>query len=254
LQGKTAVVTGGTSGIGRAIAVRFAAEGANVVIGDVTPVPVEGGESAHDEIAAAGGSTHFVKTDVTRWADWDALVGAAVERYGRLDVMINNAAVFSPTALLDTSEESWDRMMDVNVKGTFLGCKRAVQQMMTQEIKAETRGRVINLTSQLGVRAGPSNIAYGTGKAAIAYMTKQIALDYAKQHIVCNAIAPGKIITGKSGPAISEEAMTYSYENTPMPRLGVPADVANAAVFLASDEATFMTGAIIMVDGGWTTK
>ncbi len=225
-----------------------------MVIGDITTTPVEGGVSVQEEIAAAGGNADYVKTDVARWADWDALVGVAVERHGRVDILVNNAAVFSPTSLLDTPEESWDRMMEVNLKGTFLGCKRAVQQMVAQDIIAESRGRIINLTSQLGVRAAPSNIAYGTGKAAIAYMTKQIALDYAKQHIICNAIAPGKIITGKGGHAVSEEAMAYSYDNTPMPRLGVPADVANSAVFLASDEATFMTGAIIMVDGGWTTK
>ncbi len=254
LKGKTAVVTGGTSGIGRAIALRFAAEGANVVIGDVTATPVEGGEATQERIAAAGGTVHFMKTDVTRRDDVDALVGAAVDRHGRLDVMVNNAAVFSACGLLETSEEHWDTVIDVNLKGVFLGCKRAVQQMLDQEVLCEARGRIINLSSQHGIRAAPSSLAYGTSKAGIAYMTKQIAFDYAKQHIVCNAIAPGKIITGKGGHAASEPVMAYSYAHTPMPRLGLPDDVANTAVFLASDESTFMTGAVLLVDGGWTTN
>ena len=254
LKGKTAVITGGASGIGRAIAVRFAAEGAHVVIGDITTVPIEGGEPTCDLIAAAGGTAHFVETDVTRWADVDALVGAAVDRYGRLDVMVNNAAIYLRAALLDTEEEHWDRVIGINLKGVFLGCKRAVRQMLDQDVRAEARGRIINLTSQFGVRAAPSSIAYGTSKAGIAYMTKQIAFDYAKQHIICNAVAPGKILTGKGGHAVSEEAMSYSLAQTPMPRLGLPTDVANAALFLAGDDSTFITGAVLMVDGGWTTK
>ena len=254
LQGKTAVITGGASGIGRAIALRFAAEGANVVIGDIGAEPAEGGEPTHALIAGAGGTVHFMETDVTRWADVDALVGTAVARHGRLDVLVNNAAVFSGAGLLETTEAHWDQVIDVNLKGVFLGCKRAVQQMLGQEVRAEARGRIVNLSSQHGIRAAPSSLSYGTSKAGIAYMTRQIAFDYAKQHIVCNAVAPGKVVTGKGGRAASEPVMAYSYAHTPMPRLGLPQDVANAALFLASDESTFMTGVVLMVDGDWTTN
>jgi NAD(P)-dependent dehydrogenase (short-subunit alcohol dehydrogenase family) len=249
LDGKTAIVTGGSSGIGKAIALKFAACGANIVIGDISPEPVEGGEPTHLMIP---GNSVFIETDISRWADIDRLVNQTIEKFGRIDIMVNCAAVFSGTALLDTDEAHWDHVMGVNLKGTFMCCRRVVRHMLTQEIVGEERGRIINLTSQHGIRSAPSSIAYGTSKAGILYMTKQIAYDYAKQNIICNAIAPGKIVTGKTGRLASPEAMRYSFDHTPFPRLGKPSDVAEAALFLC--HAPFMTGAVIMVDGGWTTN
>lgn len=252
LQGKTAVVTGGASGIGRAIALRFAAEGANIVIGDVTTDVLEGGVPTHEAITAAGGAALFQHVDVSVWAEMDALVSVAVERFGALDVMVNNAATRGgATKLLETTEEDWDQVMAVNAKGVFFGCKRAVAQMLTQPVRGEARGRIVNISSQHGMVAAPGKLAYGAGKAAVVYMTRQIAVDYAEDHIICNAVAPGRILTGKPLGGPGSDPLSYSEARTPMPRLGAPGDVAGAALFLASDDATFVTGHNLMVDGGW---
>ncbi len=259
LKDRVAIVTGGASGIGRAIARRFADEGARVIIADVTTEPREGGDPTQDVIATAGGTALFIRTDVSIWDEVDALVGATVARYGRLDVMVNNAAISADKALLEEDEAGWDRTMAINLKGVFFGCKRAVQQMLTQEPlgqppdqpPGEARGRIVNLSSQHGMISAPNAIAYGVSKAGCAYITRQIAADYAKQGIICNAVAPGKILTGKPGRAQSPEALATAQGRTPLPRLGTPLDVANAALFLASDEASYMTGVNLMVDGGW---
>jgi len=251
LAGKTAIVTGASSGIGRAIAITFARHGANVVMADVRDDPREGGEPTPAIIEHEGGRGRFLHADVSRWSDVDRLVQEAVDGFGRLDVMVNNAAISTNQALLETTEEDWDRVMAINLKGVFFGCKRAVQQMLEQEPIDEVRGRLVNISSQHGMICSPNNLAYGTSKAGIVYMTRQIASDYAKRQIICNAVAPGKIDTGKPGPAASEASLQYSHARTPMPRLGRPQDVANAALFLASDEATFITGENLMVDGGW---
>ncbi len=252
LTGRTAIVTGAASGIGRAIAIRFAAAGARVVLADLSETPKEGGESTSALIAAAGNQARFRKSDVSDWADVDRLVAETVERFGRLDVMVNNAATFASTPLLDTSEAEWDRVMAVNLKGVFFGCKRAVQQMIGQEPRAEVRGRIVNISSQHGMIAAPRDFAYGVSKAGVVYMTRQIASDYADQGIICNAVAPGKILTGRREPeTIGAAALAYSRSRTPLPRLGRPADVASAALFLASDAASYITGENLMVDGGW---
>lgn len=247
LRNRTAIVTGAASGIGKAIAVRFAAEGAHVIVADVTETPREGGQSTVDAIREAGGTATFCRCDVTKAADIDAAVAQA----GRLDIMVNNAAVGTDLPLHETTEDDWDRVMAVNAKGVFLGCRAAVRHMMSQELRGEVRGRIVNVSSQHGMVRAPSDFAYGCGKAVVVYMTRQIAGDYAEHGIVCNAVAPGKILTGKAGRAVAPEVLEYSHNRTPWPRLGKPSDVANAALFLASDEATFITGENLMVDGGW---
>ncbi|WP_198372324.1 SDR family NAD(P)-dependent oxidoreductase [Roseomonas rosulenta] len=251
LRDKIVVVTGGASGIGRAIAILFAREGARVVIGDVTETPLEGGAPTRAVVAQEGGTLRFRHCDVTAWDDVEALVGSAVSEFGRLDVMVNNAAIRGEgRPLLETAEADWDRVMAVNAKGVFFGCKAAVRQFLAQEPVGEVRGRIVNISSQHGMVAAPGKIAYGTGKAAAAYITKQVAVDYARQGIVCNAVAPGRILTGRPAGA-GTDAMEYSVMRTPMPRLGRPMDVAQAALFLASEEATFLTGHNLLVDGGW---
>jgi glucose 1-dehydrogenase len=254
LSGKVAVVTGASSGIGRAIAVNFAAEGAAVVIADVVTEPLEGGESTVDLIARSGGAAFFVKTDVGRWEDVDALIGNTVARHGRLDVMVNNAAIFSGTGLLDTSAAQWETVMTVNLTGMFNGCKRAIQQMIIQEPRHEVRGRVINLGSQQGIVTSPRDTPYGVSKAGAIYLTKQIAVDYAADLIVCNCISPGKIVTGHPGLPMDPALLDNARRRTPWPRLGRPQDIANAAVFLASDRATYITGSNLVVDGGWLAR
>lgn len=261
LESKVAIVTGAASGIGRAIARRFAAEGAVVVIADVIEAPREGGTPTLEQMAEAGGRAEFVETDVASWAAVDALVSDVVARHGRLDVMVNNAAISDGKRLTETEEADWDRVIGVNLKGVFFGCKRAVQQMLTQEPLAEeadaetpeagVRGRIINISSQHGMIAAPRDFAYGVGKGGVVYMTRQIAADYAEQGIVCNAVAPGKIITGQPGRAVESWALDYARGRTPMPRLGRPDDVAGAALYLASAEARYVTGINLLVDGGW---
>ncbi len=251
LAGKVAVVTGASSGIGRAIAVSFASEGANVVIADLGEEAVEGGEPTAKIIARAGGSAVFHRADVGSWGDVDVLIGSTVARYGRLDVMVNNAATYSGTALLETQEAQWEQVMRVNLTGMFNGCKRAIQQMIAQEPRQEVRGRVINLGSQQGIVTCPGDLPYGVSKAGAIYITRQIAVDYAKDLIVCNCISPGKIVTGAGGLAQDPARLENARRRTPWPRFGRPQDVANAAVFLASDRASFITGSNLVIDGGW---
>lgn len=251
LANKTAIVTGAASGIGKAIAMRFAAEGAHVIVADIRREPLEGGDETVPAIQAAGGSAEFLNCDVTSASDLDAAVAKAVAHGGRLDIMVNNAAGRSPHRLHETTEEEWDSVMAVTAKGVFLGCKAAVTQMLRQEIVGETRGRLVNISSQHGMVTSPSSFTYGVGKASVVYMTRQIACDYAEDYIVCNAVAPGKILTGRGGGATDPDVLAYSHSRTPWPRLGRPTDIASAALFLASDEATFITGENLMVDGGW---
>ena len=181
----------------------------------------------------------------------DRLVTNTVARHGRLDVMVNDAAISLGKPMLETTEEDWERVMAVNLKGVYFGCKRAVQQMLTQDVRAEARGRIVNISSQHGMVGAPEDFAYGVSKAGVVYMTRQIATDYAKDYIVCNAVAPGKIVTGKGGVAMEPRWIEYSERRTPMPRLGRPDDVARAVLFLASDEATYINGENLLVDGGW---
>lgn len=232
---------------------RFAAEGAAVTVADITTAPVEGGEATVDLIEGAGGMAEFVTCDVSQWASVDAAVAEHIARHGRLDIMVNNAMTtrFPPKPLLETSEEQWHAVLAVNLTGVFHGCKAAVSRMIAQDVIGETRGRIINISSQLGIRAAPGNCTYGVSKAGVDYLTRSIARDYAERRIMVNAIAPGKILTGKTGPAIAPEVIAFSESRTPWPRLGTPDDVAGAALFLASDEATFIQGETLAVDGGW---
>ena len=252
LSGRVAVVTGSASGIGRAIAIRLAEEGASVVVSDVRPDPREGGESTEQVIADAGGICIRLDADVSRWADVDRLVSGAVERFGRLDLMVNNAGIAGPAskALLETSEEDWDQIMSVNLRGVFLCCKRAIAEMVDQEPIGEVRGRVVNISSQHGMVGSPGHVAYSTSKGGVVNLTRQLAVDYARRGILVNAVAPGKIMTGSPEQA-DPELTAYAQSRTPFPRLGRPADVAGAVVFLVSDDALYVSGTNLLVDGGW---
>jgi NAD(P)-dependent dehydrogenase (short-subunit alcohol dehydrogenase family) len=251
MEGKVCIVTGAASGIGRAIARQLAANGAVVVIADVTTDVIEGGEPTATLIARDGGIAHIIFTDVTDTAQVDALVAQTVARFGRLDVLVNNACIRHAHPLLDMEEADWQRVLDVNLTGVFRCSRAAVRQMIGQSPIDEVRGRIVNLSSQHGMIAAPGDLAYGTTKAAIDYMTRQIATDYAPHGIVCNAVAPGKIQTGASGRAVDPMVLDRAARRTPWPRLGQPDDIARAVLFLASDLSTFTTGTTLMVDGGW---
>ena len=182
------------------------------------------------------------------------MISKTVEKWGSVDVMVNNAAHWTTTRLTETSPEQWREVQAVNSDGYFYCCKRAVQQMLTQPVRGDARGRIVNITSQHGMIGAPNDIAYGVGKAASVYITRQIATDYGREHIICNAVAPGRIVTGKPGVATNEKSLEAARQRTPYPRLGRSEDVANAALFLASDECGFISGVNLMVDGGWSAS
>ena len=249
LENRVVVVTGGSSGLGRAIALRFADEGAHVVVGDVTREPREGGETTETLLGDRG---FHVDADVSRGEDVDELVGAAVDRHGRLDVMVCNAGIAGrySKSLLETTDEDWDAIMAVNLRGVFLCCRRAIGQMVEQEPIGESRGRVIIISSQHGMIGPPGHLAYAVSKGGLVNMTHQLAVDYARRGVYVNAVAPGKILTG-SPEQQSPDALAYSHARTPFPRLGRPEDVAGAALFLASDDSGYVSGVNLLVDGGW---
>ena len=248
LEQRVVVVTGGSSGIGRAIALRFAHEGAHVVVGDVTHDPREGGETTE---ALLGERGFHVDADVSRAEDVERLVGAAVDRFGRLDVMVCNAGIAGrySKSLLETTDEDWDAIMSVNLRGVFL-CRQAIAEMVEQEPIGEARGRVIIISSQHGMIGPPGHLAYAVSKGGLVNMTHQLAVDYARRGVYVNAVAPGKILTG-SPEQQSPDALAYSHARTPFPRLGRPEDVAGAALFLASDDSGYVSGVNLLVDGGW---
>jgi glucose 1-dehydrogenase len=249
LEQRVAVVTGGSSGIGRAIARRFANEGAHVVVCDVAREPREGGETTE---ALLGDRGFHVDADVSRTDDVDRLVAAAVDRYGRLDVMVCNAGIAGrySKSLLETTDEDWDAIMAVNLRGVFLCCRRAIGEMVEQEPIGEACGRVIIISSQHGMIGPPGHLAYAVSKGGLVNMTHQLAVDYARRGVFVNAVAPGKILTG-SPEQQNPDALAYSHARTPFPRLGRPEDVAGAALFLASDDSSYVSGVNLLVDGGW---
>ena len=249
LENRVVVVTGGSSGLGRAIALRFADEGAHVVVGDVTREAREGGETTE---ALLGDRGFHVDADVSRGEDVDELVGAAVDRHGRLDVMVCNAGIAGrySKSLLETTDEDWDAIMAVNLRGVFLCCRRAIGQMVEQEPIGEARGRVIIISSQHGMIGPPGHLAYAVSKGGLVNMTHQLAVDYARRGVYVNAVAPGKILTG-SPEQQNPDTLAYSHARTPFPRLGRPEDVAGAALFLASDDSGYVSGVNLLVDGGW---
>jgi len=249
LSGRTAVVTGGASGLGRAIALRFADEGAFVVVGDVRRDPREGGATTEELLGERGA---FEDADASRWDDLDRLVNRALEHRGRVDVMVNNAGIAGRHSkpLLETGEDDWDAIMAVNLRGVFLGCKRAIATMVEQEPIGEVRGRVINISSQHGMIGPPGHVAYAASKGGVVNLTRQIAVDYGPRGVLVNAVAPGKILTG-SPEQQDPDTLAYSHARTPFHRLGRPDDVAGAALFLASDDAGYVSGVNLLVDGGW---
>lgn len=256
LEGRTAIVTGAASGIGRAIAIRLAGEGARVVVSDIREEPIWNGEDTKSTtavITAAGGTAVYQRTDVSRSDDVAALVRRATDEFGRLDVMVNNAGLVFSDSVLNTTEESWDQLMAVNLRGQFLCCKAAVGAMIEQEPAGEIRGRIVNVASQYGFVAAPEYFAYSVSKGGMLQMTRQLAVDYGQHGILVNGIAPGRIITGTHPGEIdmSDPVLEHSRARTPFYRLGRPEDIAGAALFLSSDDCTFISGHNLLVDGGW---
>ena len=248
LQGKTAIVTGAASGIGRAIALAFATEGANVICADVD---LRGCDETVD-LAHADGRVLSVPCDVSSAAAAQASVALAQERFGALHVLVNNAAAFVPYAtVVDLDEADWSRSLSVNLTGPFLMSKFAVPL-----IAASGGGSIIHMASQLGQVGKPGHCWYGAAKAALIQLAKIMALDHAVQNIRVNTLSPGPVGTARihqkyGGKAQAERVGDELYL---LRRLGRPEEIASAAVFLASDASSYMTGADLLIDGGYTAR
>jgi NAD(P)-dependent dehydrogenase (short-subunit alcohol dehydrogenase family) len=248
LEGKVALITGGASGMGMVASKLFAAEGAKVVLTDLSD---ETGEKVVAEIAEAGGEAIYVHADVSNEADARAMVDAAVERFGKLDVLYNNAGIMlGEDGSVDATEESvWDRTLAINVKGVAFGCKYGVPAMI-----AGGGGSIINVASFVAwLGAATSQTAYTASKGAVLAMTREIAVEYARKGVRCNALCPGPIETPLLMQLLSDEAKRRRrFVHIPMGRLGQADELAKAALFLASDDSSYMTGASLIVDGGIT--
>lgn len=245
LVGKSALVTGSSSGIGRGIAFRFAKEGANIAINHSKSE--EKAKAVAEEIRKLGANAIIVKADVSKTNEVDAMVSEVVRKLGKLDILVNNAGVFIEKTLEETSDEIWDTTIGVNLKGAFLCARRCVPEMLKQG-----RGKIINIASMDAIVAEPNTSAYCASKAGVVGLTTALALELAPKKVNVNAIAPGQIETPLIAGWMNNPDIVKSITSrTPFGRIGKPEDIAAAAAFLASDESEFVNGAVIVVDGGW---
>jgi len=243
LANQVAIVTGGANGIGRACAELFAAEGAAVVIADLD---AEAADKVVDGIKAAGGEARFVKTDVGDAAQAQRLVDQTLKAYGRLDVLVNNAGIIKTADFLEISEADFDAVLRVNLKGVFLVGQAAARVMV-----ARGKGAIVNMSSANAVVAIPNQVPYVTSKGAVNQLTKVMALALADKGVRVNAIGPGSILTDLLKVVMDDEAARRKIlSRTPMGRCGEPLEVARVALFLASDDASYLTGQCIYPDGG----
>ena len=248
LAGKVAFISGGARGMGETEARLFAENGAKVVIGDV--LEAEGRQVAAD-ISGSGGDAMFVPLDVTSESDWERAVAATVERYGRLDVLVNNAGVSGRSMVEDTRVEDWERVMDINAKGVFLGTRCAIPEM--QKVGG---GSIINISSQLGlVGTDNSSPQYQASKGAVRIFTKTAAIQYAADGIRVNSVHPGPVVTPMTEDTRTDPSVKKLVESrVPLGRYGLPDEVAYGVLYLASDESSYVTGSELVIDGGWTAQ
>lgn len=247
LENRVAIVTGGSAGIGRATALLLSREGARVVVGDYHEAA---GRETVRMIEESGGTGLFVPTDVSEPDQVQAMVDKALQEYDGIDILFNNAGILFLGTVLETDLKNWTRVMDINLTGTFL-CSRAVLPHMIER----GGGSIINMTSSTGAHdAAPNIAAYVASKGGVALLTKCMAIDHAKDKVRVNAIAPGPTDTDMLRDNLTKEQLEEFQKTFPMKRLGKPEELAHAALFLASDEASFVTGAIIAVDGGQTAQ
>jgi NAD(P)-dependent dehydrogenase (short-subunit alcohol dehydrogenase family) len=251
LTGKVAIVTGAGSGIGQATARYFAQQGARVVAADWNAGAVQ---KTVEGIAESGGEAVSRHTDVSNAAQVEAMVASAVERFGRLDVLVNNAAIQILSRLVETSEETWDRTLAVNLKGVFLGCKYAIPAM-----RSSGGGAIVNIASVLGIVADPDLAAYCAAKGGVISLTRVAALTYGADGIRVNCICPGDVETPLVEDYFNKDPDPAKlrqeiYSKYALRRIAAPAEVAKVAAFLASGQSSFMTGSAVVMDGGLTIK
>ena len=243
MEGKIALVTGGAGGIGSAICRLFAAEGAKVVVADVDSGR---GEAVVTEITGSGGEAIYIYLDVTKEEDWERAIASTVMQFGGLNVLVNNAGAYSPELVADTPLETWERVMAVNATGTFLGSKHAIRAM-----KKSGGGSIVNMSSGAGIVGNADGTAYGPAKGAIRILTKTTAHQYAREGIRANSIHPGPIDTPMLHAQTREAAEKGDQvANIPMGRIGTPEEIAYGALYLASDESSYVTGIELPIDGG----
>ena len=231
--------------MGAAEARIFAREGAKVIIGDLLE---EEGLKVAAEIGEAGGEALFVRLDVTDESSWQSAVEAAVERFGKVDILVNNAAILRVQGLLDTTEEIWDEVMDINAKGTFLGTKSVIPEM-----RKAGGGSIINISSGAGITGSRRNTAYHASKGAVRIFTKSAAIQYAGENIRVNSVHPGPVDTDMLASSLTVEGGRRP-EDVPLGRYGRPEEVAYGVLYLASDESSFVTGSEVVIDGGRTAE
>jgi NAD(P)-dependent dehydrogenase (short-subunit alcohol dehydrogenase family) len=247
LKNRVALVTGAASGIARATAQRFAREGASVIVADANP---EGGRETVEQIQAEGGSGSFVELDVAQAQQVKAAVDTILSQHGRLDILFNGAAILFYGTAVETSEDSWQKMLAINLTGTYLCCRAVLPHMV-----ARASGSIINISSTTGAHdACARAVAYVTSKGGVNMFSRALAIDHARQGIRVNVICPGPTDTPMLRKAMTAEQLEAFADSYPMGRLGRPEEIAAAALFLASDDASFVTGATLYVDGGQTAE
>tara|TARA_B100000809_G_scaffold168512_1_gene165813 strand:- start:251 stop:1003 length:753 start_codon:yes stop_codon:yes gene_type:complete len=248
LENKVALVSGGARGIGAAITKILAHEGAKVIIGDVL---VDAGQKTAAEINDAGGECVFVRLDVTSEAAWDSAVGEAVSRFGKLDILVNNAGVTSRGMIEDISVDDWTRVMDVNVKGGFLGTKASIPLM-----RVNGGGSIVNISSGAAIAPQPNTSgAYSASKGAVRIFTKSTAIQYAGENIRCNSVHPGPVETDMLNLSREDDTELATMKaRVPLGRFGSAEDIAYGVLYLASDESSFVTGSELVIDGGRTAQ
>ena len=248
LNGKVAIVSGGARGQGATEAKMFAREGAKVVLGDVLD---EEGEQVEAQINESGGTATYVHLDVTREDDWRSAVDTAIDRYGKLDILVNNAGILISKGLEDTTVEDWDRIMEINAKGVFLGTKQAIPAM-----RRAGGGSIINISSTAGLVGSPNGSpSYTATKGAVRLLTKSTAIQYAKEGIRCNSVHPGPIDTEMIRHTLTDPTrLEQRMQRLPLGRVGTPEDIAYGVLYLASDESSFVTGSELVIDGGTTAE
>ena len=245
LKGKVCLISGGSRGLGAAQARLFAREGARVAIGDV--LEEEGRRVAED--ISDGGDAMFLRLDVSREDDWRTVVEAVESAYGRLDVLVNNAGIFQRATVEETTSEGWDQVMAVNARGVFLGTREAIPAM-----RRSGGGSIVNLSSVAGI-VGSASTAYAASKGAVRLLTKATAVQYAKEGIRANSVHPGSTATDMLRQVYrTEEELAARGGLTPLGRFATPEDIAYGALYLASDESSFVTGAELVIDGGYTAQ